>query len=153
MKYGHVLMAAAFVFALAVGAQAKDWETDFEKASAQAKESGRYMLLDFSGSDWCGWCIKLDKEVFSKKAFKEYAKENLVSVLLDFPRKAPQSNKLKKQNEALMQKYGIKGFPSVIVLSPAGELVGKTGYREGGPEAYVDHLKQMIEEHQKKTAK
>lgn len=153
MKYGRILMAAAFVFALAVGAQAKDWETDFEKASAQAKESGRYMLLDFSGSDWCGWCIKLDKEVFSKKAFKDYAKENLVSVLLDFPRKAPQSSKLKKQNEALMQKYGIRGFPSVIVLSPTGELVGKTGYREGGPEAYVDHLKQMIEEHKKKSAK
>lgn len=153
MKFNRILMAAAFVFALAVGAQAKDWETDFEKASAQAKESGRYMLLDFSGSDWCGWCIKLDKEVFSKKPFKEYAKENLVSVLLDFPRKSPQSNKLKKQNEELMKKYGIKGFPSVIVLSPTGELVGKTGYREGGPEAYVDHLKQMIEEHQKKSAK
>ena len=75
------------VVSMSAGVFAADgWETDFAKASAKAKAEGKHILIDFSGSDWCGWCIKLDKEVFSKKAFKSYAKENLILVLADFPR-------------------------------------------------------------------
>jgi protein disulfide-isomerase len=107
------------------------------------------MLLDFSGSDWCGWCVKLDKEVFSKPAFKTFAKTNLVCVLVDFPRQKPQSKKLKEQNAELARKYGIRGYPSVIVLSPEGDLVGKTGYQEGGPQKYVAHLQEMIDDYKK----
>jgi len=125
-------------------ASAGEWETDFAKASELAKKEGKHMLLDFSGSDWCGWCIKLDKEVFKKSEFKEYAKQNLVLVMLDFPRSKPQSKKLKDQNKELAQKYEIKGYPSVILLSPEGELVGRTGYQPGGPEKYVESLKAMI---------
>ena len=127
-----------------VRAGAGEWETDFAKASEQAKKESKHMLLDFSGSDWCGWCVKLDKEVFKKSEFKEYAKQNLVLVLLDFPHSKPQSKKLKDQNKELAPKYGVNGFPSVIVLSPEGELIGKTGYQPGGPEKYVEHLKAMI---------
>jgi thioredoxin-related protein len=138
------------VLGLAVGltgslcVSAGEWETDFAKASELAKKEGKHMLLDFSGSDWCGWCIKLDKEVFKKTEFKEYAKQNLVLVMLDFPHSKPQSKKLKEQNKELAQKYEIKGYPSVIILSPEGEMVGKTGYQPGGPEKYVEHLKTMI---------
>ena len=132
---------------------AADWETDFAKASTNAAKTGAYMLLDFSGSDWCGWCIKLDKEVFSKPEFKAYAKTNLVCVLLDFPREKHQSKKLKEQNSGLAGQYGIRGYPSVIVLSPAGELVGQTGYQPGGPKAYVEHLKTMINAHKSKQPK
>jgi len=123
------------------------WETDFARASARAKESGKYMLLDFSGSDWCGWCVRLEKEVFSQEQFRRYAADNLVCVLLDFPRRKAQSPEVKKQNQKLSETYGIKGFPTVLVLSPDGELVGKTGYRPGGAEAYVQHLKAMIDPH------
>ncbi len=123
---------------------AGEWETDFAKASELAKKEGKHMLLDFSGSDWCGWCVKLEKEVFKKSEFKDYAKQHLVLVLLDFPRSKPQSKKLKEQNKELAQKYEIKGYPSVILLSPEGELVGKTGYQPGGPEKYVEHLKAML---------
>jgi protein disulfide-isomerase len=148
MRNYLIVGIAAAVCALAVQAQAgAGWETDFDKASAAAKKSGKYMLLDFSGSDWCGWCIKLDKEVFSQDAFKTYADKSLVPVVLDFPRKTEQSEELKKQNEALMKKYGIRGFPTVLVLSPEGELVGRTGYQKGGPEAYVKHLSEMIDKY------
>jgi protein disulfide-isomerase len=138
------------VLGLAVGllgslrTNAGEWETDFAKASELAKKESKHMLLDFSGSDWCGWCIKLDKEVFKKTEFKDYAKQNLVLVMLDFPHSKPQSKKLKDQNKELAQKYEIKGYPSVILLSPAGELVGRTGYQAGGPEKYVESLKAMI---------
>ena len=148
MKNYLIVGIAAVLAAVTVAAVAGEgWETDFEKASAAAKKDGKYMLLDFSGSDWCGWCIKLDKEVFSQDAFKKYADENLVPVTLDFPRKKEQSKEEKKQNEALAEKYKIRGFPTVIVLSPDGDLVGQTGYQKGGPDAYVDHLKEMISAH------
>lgn len=118
--------------------------TDFEAAKAKAVAEQKPMLLDFTGSDWCGWCIKLDKEVFSQQAFQAYAADSLVLVELDFPRRKAQSDELKAQNEALAQKYNIRGFPTIVVLSPEGELLGRTGYRPGGPEAYVDHLKAIV---------
>ena len=140
--------------AVAIGAGAyasEGWETDFAKASAKAKAEGKYMLIDFSGSDWCGWCVKLDKEVFSKGTFKDYAKDNLVLVLADFPRdKSKQSEKLQKQNEALKNKYNVGGFPTVFILSPDGKLVNKTGYQPGGPEAYVTYIKKVIAEAKEK---
>ena len=144
------LLALGGVQAVATEA-APEWQTDFKKASEAAKESGKYMLLNFSGSDWCGWCIKLDNEVFSKAEFKTYAAQDLVLVMLDFPRRKPQSDELKKQNRELMEKYGVRGFPTIIVLSPTGELAGQTGYRPGGPEKYVEHLKGIIDAHKAKV--
>ena len=120
------------------------WMTDFEAAQAKAKAENKPMLLDFTGSDWCGWCIKLDEEVFSQAAFSEYAAAELVLVEIDFPRRTDQPAKLKAQNEALSQKYGIRGFPTILVLSPEGELIEKTGYRRGGPQAYVAHIKEIL---------
>ena len=73
------------------------------------------LLLDFSGSDWCSWCIKLDEEVFQKDAWKAYAKKHLVQVLIDFPReKSEQSEALQKQNNALAKQYTVRGFPTVL---------------------------------------
>ncbi|MCX7819775.1 MAG: thioredoxin family protein [Kiritimatiellae bacterium] len=131
--------------ALAVAAQgATGWEDDFEKAIERAQKENKYVLVDFSGSDWCGWCIKLDEEVFSKKAFKDYANENLVLVLLDFPRRKELPKKTREQNEALLKKFGVRGFPTVLILNPKGEEVARTGYKPGGAEAYVEHLKELI---------
>ena len=146
-------LVAVMMAAFGMKAEAADWETDFAKASTNASKSGLYMLLDFSGSDWCGWCVKLDKEVFSKPEFKTFAKTNLVCVLVDFPRQKHQSKKLKEQNADLGKKYGIRGYPSVIILSPDGDLVGRTGYQEGGAKKYVDQLKAMIAEHKKQQPK
>jgi protein disulfide-isomerase len=123
---------------------ASHWETDFEHAQKLASESGKYMLLDFTGSDWCGWCIRLKDEVFSKKSFLAYAKEKLVLVQVDFPRKKAQSKELKEQNQALASKYGIRGYPTIVILSPKGDFVQQTGYQAGGAEAYVEHLEELI---------
>ena len=131
----------------AVTTTEEGWVTDFEAASKTAKQEGKYMILNFTGSDWCGWCIKLDAEVFSKEAYRSYAKENLVEVELDFPSKKKIPVETQKQNEELSNKYGIRGYPTILILSPEGEEVARTGYRRGGPEAYVDHLKEIIQKH------
>ena len=148
----NLIACTCFVFSIALPLHAgSKWETDFVKAKKTAKKTNRYMLVDFSGSDWCGWCIKLDEEVFSKKKFKSYAKENLVCVLLDFPRRKKLKKSLREQNEKLKQEYAVRGFPTVLVLSPEGKLVQRTGYQKGGPENYVAHLKKIIDPHRKKN--
>jgi protein disulfide-isomerase len=143
MKKWAIVLAAV---AISVGAFASEgWETDFEKAKAKAKAENKHILIDFSGSDWCGWCVKLDKEVFSQPAFKTYAKENLILVLADFPSdKSGQSAALQKQNEKLSQEYSVRGFPTVYILNPEGKAVDKTGYQAGGPEPYVEYIKKVI---------
>lgn len=154
MKIQKTLIPAFFLLALVVFAtntnQATaaesdaEWLTDFEAAQTKAATEGKPMLLDFTGSDWCGWCIRLKEEVFSREAFVDYANAELVLVRVDFPRKKPQSDALKEQNEALANKYEIRGFPTIVLLSPEGELINTTGYRPGGPESYVAHLQELL---------
>lgn len=119
------------------------WLDDFEAAKALAKETGRLILADFSGSDWCGWCIKLDQEVFRQPAFQTYAAENLVLFLADFPRGHKLPETTVKQNEALMGRYQVEGFPTVLLLSADGKVVGRTGYQKGGAESYIQHLQEL----------
>ncbi len=149
-KYFVISILMVIVMLCCSKSEATNWETDFEKASTTAKASDKYMLLDFSGSDWCGWCIRLEKEVFSQDAFKDFAEKNLVCVLVDFPRAKVQTGELKQQNLDLARKYEIKGYPTIIVLSPDGKPVGKTGYLQGGPWEYARHLKKIIEDYKGK---
>ncbi|MDG1242513.1 MAG: thioredoxin family protein [Opitutae bacterium] len=147
MKSQKILLLFCVVFlglAASASAAGDGWMTNFEAAQVKAKAENKPMLLDFTGSDWCGWCIKLDKEVFGEAAFKEYAAAELVLVELDFPRGKEQPAELKAQNEALAKQYGIRGFPTILLLSPDGELIEKTGYQRGGPEAYVAHIKEIL---------
>jgi len=121
------------------------WLTDFAEARKVAAEKKLTILVDFSGSDWCGWCIRLDREVFSQKTFKDYAAKNLVLFLADFPNSKEQSEKTVAQNKALARKYGVQGFPTVLLLGADGKVLGRTGYQEGGASAYVEHLKTFLE--------
>ena len=146
-------LLTAWLVMLGAKAEAALWETDFAQASINASQTGSYLLLDFSGSDWCGWCMKLDREVFSKAEFEAYAKTNLICVLLDFPQQKPLSNKLKEQNAGLANKYGIEGYPTVLLLSPEGKLVARTGYQEGGAMKYVAYLKRLIDADKAKRPK
>lgn len=135
---------AAALFLSVVSLMAKPgWSEDYAASLAKAKAEDKMVLLDFTGSDWCGWCIKIDNEIFSKPAFKSYAKENLELVELDFPRGKSLPAKVKAQNEKLMQEYGIEGFPTIIVLNSKGKKIGELGYMEGGPEAFVAELKKL----------
>ncbi|HVU26595.1 MAG TPA: thioredoxin family protein [Verrucomicrobiae bacterium] len=120
-----------------------NWLTDVPKAQAQAKTENKLVLLDFTGSDWCGWCIKLDNDTFSKPEFADYAKKNLVLVQLDYPNKKPQSDELKKANATLQKKYNIEGFPTLIALKADGTVVWQqVGYLPGGPTALIAKLEE-----------
>ena len=145
MKKGFVAgLLALMMFGFGVRAEAAGWETDFVKASKTARKSGKYMLVDFSGSDWCGWCIKLEAEVFSRPEFKNYANKNLVCVLVDFPHEKYQSDEQKAINQRLYDFFAVEGYPEVVILSPSGKLIAKTGYQYGGAIHYVNYLKQVI---------
>lgn len=148
MKFQKILSLFCVAFiGLAASASAGDgWMTDFEAAKAKAKAENKPMLLSFTGSDWCPPCMALKKEVFQKDAFKEYATAELVLVEFDFPRRTKLSAELTAQNEQAALQYGVEYFPTILVLSPEGELVGKTGYERGGAKAYVDHIKGILAE-------
>jgi protein disulfide-isomerase len=148
MKKLCALLLFCFVSASAFAAGG-NWLTSLDEAKKIAEKEKKVILVDFSGSDWCGWCIKLDKEVFSQQGFKNYAKENLVLVLLDFPRKKKLAPALEAANKALLQKYKVKSYPTVILLDSKGEVIGQSGYRAGGPDAYVTYLKELIEKAKK----
>lgn len=122
---------------------AAGWGDDYEKAVAQAKAEKKMVLLDFTGSDWCGWCIKLDKEVFSKADFKAYAKDNLVLVEVDFPQGKKLPKKVVEQNEKLQKEHSVRGYPTIVVLNPEGKKVGQLGYMEGGPKAFLAKLDEL----------
>ena len=144
MKNFISLLIAIGLTLISITASAESsWVTDYKKAQEDAKAGKKLMLLEFTGSDWCGWCMKLDKEVFSTPEFQNYASRNLILVKLDFPRKRPQTEALKKQNEQLAQKYGIQGFPTIIVLNGQGEKVGELGYTDGGPSPFLAKLETL----------
>ena len=120
------------------------WGSDFAKAQEAAKTSGKPILAFFTGSDWCGWCIRLHKEVLGEKPFADYASESLVLFEADFPRGKKLDPEVAKQNDTLMEKYGVRGFPTLFLLSADGKVLGQTGYRPGGADKYVEHLKELI---------
>lgn len=116
------------------------WTDDFKAAVTQAQKENKKILINFTGSDWCGWCIKLWDEVFSKKEFKNYAKSNLVSVYVDSPRFATLSKKQQEDNSFLQSMFPVRGFPTIVVLNPDLSLKLITGYQAGGAARYVTHL-------------
>lgn len=120
-------------------AQADAWLTDFEEAKALSRDSGRPILANFTGSDWCPPCIQIKRDILTTERFKAYASENLVLLELDFPRRTPQPEELKRQNQQLASDFAVRGFPTLALLSPQGEeLARHVGYMPGGPERFVE---------------
>jgi protein disulfide-isomerase len=132
------LALLAFFPVASVFGESLTWQTDFAAAKTAANQQNKYILLDFTGSDWCPYCIKMDKEVFAKPVFSTFAGEKLILVKLDFPRRANQTPAEKSQNQELAKKYAIEGFPTYVLLDPSGnEVRRQVGYLEGGPEAFI----------------
>ena len=127
----------------ATAAAKPGWLTNLDEAQKTAQAEKKLLLMDFTGSDWCGWCIMLDKEVFSKPEFKEYASKNLVLLELDFPRMKKMPPEVTAQNEKLAVKYGIQGFPTVVVFDSSGKPLGALGYQAGGPQAFIAELEKL----------
>jgi protein disulfide-isomerase len=107
------------------------WLTGFNEASDQAARENKLLLLDFTGSDWCGWCQKLDAETFSRPEFRDYAGKNLVLVRVDFPMHKSQSDELKEANRALKDQYAVRGYPTVLVVKPSGTIPTRRRSRTG----------------------
>ena len=151
VEYGVVKIPRLFLFAAAVSlvfaafARAEsDWQHDYSKAQEEAKANHKLLFLNFTGSDWCGWCIKLDKDIFSQPQFKDYAHDNLVLVELDFPRRKSQPTEERKQNLQLAQQYEVLGFPTIVVLNSNGQKVWQfDGYFSGSPEAFIEKLQKL----------
>ena len=120
------------------------WETDLEVAKKRAKDENKKILADFTGSDWCGWCIRLKKEVFDQPEFQEYAKKNLIMLELDYPRQKQLPAELKEQNDKLAKEFKVEGYPTILLMNSRGKEIGRTGYQEGGPGKYIEHLKQVM---------
>ena len=120
------------------------WFTSMGQAQEAARKENKVIFADFTGSDWCPWCVRLHDEVLSQPAFKEYAAKNLILLMVDFPRDKVQTEDQKEANNALKRKYGIRGFPTILILNSDGQVLAKTGYRRGGAAAYVNHLKNIL---------
>lgn len=139
------LIALSSSFAFAEG-----WMTDWEAAKAKAKEEKKPILINFTGTDWCGWCIRIEKEVFSQKEFQEYAAKNLILMEVDFPKRKEQAAELKAQNKALDKEFKIEGYPTIYLLDAEGKKISEDiGYREGGPAAYTKYLQSLIDKNKK----
>ena len=117
------------------------WRTDLPGALKQARSDEKLVLLDFTGSDWCPWCIKFDQEVLSTDRFASYALNRLELVKLDFPRHTPLSDDLKQANEALVKKFKVDGIPTYVLLDANGRELGRqVGYVAGGPDKFIVKL-------------
>jgi thioredoxin-related protein len=140
----RIFSLIAGLFLLEAAATAVEWHTDLVKAQAIAKAEKKMVLLDFTGSDWCGSCIMLDKEVFSTKQFGDYAKKNLVLVKVDFPMKKALKPALKRANQELKEKFDIEGFPTFVVLNSDGKELGReVGYAGDGPKPVIAQIEQF----------
>jgi thioredoxin-related protein len=140
-----VTIAALATWAVwTAGAAELEWATDLAKAKAKAKAEKKMVLVDFTGSDWCPPCMKLDKNVFATAEFEAFAKANLVLVQVDFPRKKRLAEGLQKANESLAKQFQVNAFPTVIVLDGEGkELSREEGYSGVGAKEYVAKLQKL----------
>jgi len=144
MKQLILALMAALAALPAHGEQLPQWFTDAHAAQEKARQENKTVLLDFTGSDWCGWCMKLKKEVFDQPEFVEFAQANLVLVEVDFPHYKQLDEAQKQANDRLSQTYHITGFPTIILLDKDGRWVGRTGYLPGGPGAFDAALSRIL---------
>ncbi len=120
------------------------WHTNYSTAQAQAAAEKKLLLVNFSGSDWCGWCIKLQKEVFVKREFIDYARSNLVLLTVDFPKRKLLPPSQSSANQALAARFGVEGFPTLLVLNVDGTRLGTLGFAEGGPKTFIRELEKIV---------
>jgi thioredoxin-related protein len=156
-----ILIAFFFLGLSATQAQELKWYTNVKEAITVSNKSKKPMLLFFTGSDWCGWCIRLQNEVLKTPEFSKWAKESVILVELDYPRRTAQGDEIKKQNAELQQAFGIQGFPTVhfakATVNKEGKVnfegLGSTGYVAGGPTAWLAVADPFVKNSFKKEAK
>ncbi|WP_338409727.1 thioredoxin family protein [uncultured Flavobacterium sp.] len=146
MKKIILILSISLLSFVAQAQEGLTWHTDVSKASEISLKENKPLFLFFTGSDWCGWCIRLQKEVFKQTEFITWAKENVILVELDFPRRTPQDDTLKAQNKNLQQTFQVRGYPTVWFVNPQVlegnkinlNALGSTGYVAGGPVKWLE---------------
>lgn len=149
------ILVIAFFTLTTMSLQAQEgltWHTDLSKATDISIKENKPLFLFFTGSDWCGWCIRLLKEVFKTPEFVKWAKENVILVELDFPRKNEQTETVKMQNAQLQQQLQVRGYPTVWFVSATKtadakvnlNALGSSGYVAGGPQVWIEGANQII---------
>ncbi|GIV32950.1 MAG: hypothetical protein KatS3mg031_0485 [Chitinophagales bacterium] len=128
------------------------WHTDVLKAVDIAIKEKKPLFLFFTGSDWCGWCKRLQNEVFTKPQFQSWASKNVVLVELDFPRRTQLDPKLQQQNFEIAQIFGVRGYPTIWFVIPSKTdtqinfaKLGSTGYIAGGPEVWIQEANRILQ--------
>ncbi len=137
-------LAVALAVVASVQTYADGWLTDYDSALKKAKAENKVMMINFSGSDWCHWCIRLDEEVFSQQEFKKFAAEKLILMLIDFPMNKELDPKDKENNEKLASLFNVGGFPTVMLVTHDNEVIAQTGYRSSGAANYVKYVDTLI---------
>lgn len=151
MKKIFLVLLIAFS-TITIQAQEAEWHTDLTKAIAISNKSNKPLFLFFTGSDWCGWCMKLQKEVFKTPEFAKWAKDNVVLVELDFPKRTPQPDEIKQQNAQLNSFFKVRGYPTVwitdVTKTKEGQIQfaprGSSGYVAGGPSAWLEGANKIM---------
>lgn len=146
-----VITLLLVIGSMTMQAQELIWQTSLEKASQESMKTKKPLLLFFTGSDWCGWCIRLQNEVLKTPDFAAWAKDNVILVELDFPRRSPQLPETQKQNMELQQILDVRGFPTIWFVNPSkqdGKInldkLGSTGYVAGGPSKWLESANQIL---------
>lgn len=139
-----ILAAVAILLSAALPLEAAEWITDYNAALQRAKAENRAVLINFTGSDWCGWCIRLKKEVFDTAEFGQYANSRLVLLEVDFPERKPQTTAQQRANQALQQKFGVTGYPTLYLVNGDGKVLQRLGYMPGGPKAFIGELAKSV---------
>lgn len=137
------------LFLMAINISGNGWLVNIDDAKAQAKKEHKYILLNFSGSDWCGPCVRMHKEIFDSEVFKVFANDKLVLVNADFPRlkKNQLPKEQQKLNDAMADKYNADGkFPYTALLNEDGKVIKDwDGYPKEGMNEFLNELKQAVD--------
>jgi protein disulfide-isomerase len=147
-----LIICTLFISSLSLYSQENDgWLLNFDEAAELSMKTGKPILANFTGSDWCGWCIRLQKEVFVTPTFKKWADENVILLELDYPRRTQQTEEIKKQNRELQQFFKVRGYPTLHMFNVGvadGKTqitsLGKTGYVAGGPTPWIANANNFL---------
>ena len=129
-----------------------NWHTDLSKAVSISINEKKPIMLFFTGSDWCGWCIRLKKEVFNHEKFKVWSDDNIILVELDFPRRKKLEPNILNQNRELARIFGVSGYPTCWLVEPQilenskvnFMKLGKLGYVAGGTDKWISVAEKFL---------
>lgn len=138
------LMPCLLLAALLNLASAGEWLVGWQNALQAAQAAGKPILVNFTGSDWCGWCIRLKQEVFDTPEFAAWAAERVVLLVVDFPMRQRLPEAQARENDELQRRFGIQGYPTIVLLAPDGRELGRLGYQHGGPKAWTAAAERIL---------